>query len=127
MTTYARGASFTRVVREVPVSLVIAWALVVLISVGGGFLGQRMAATTAAQAETIASQSSTIANMTATATDTKTRLTACLADTATYKQYSAENATILRGIQEKWGVNYQTPIKDVYAMLQRGSDQLNCK
>jgi cell division protein FtsB len=134
MTTYARGASFTRVARKVPVSLVTAWALVALLLIGGGFLVQHMAVEASAQAATVSAQSATIADQTATignmarsATDTNARIAVCLDDTAKYKAYSVENQATLRAIQAKWGVNYAAPVKDAYAMVQAGIDQLNCK
>ena len=54
------------------------------------------------------------------------RLDTCIATAARYKSYTAENVKTMQGISDKWGANYNVPIKGVFASLAAAADQLIC-
>lgn len=108
-------------------STIIGLVIVGVLLTGAGLYVQRAALLAGAQAVTITTQKDTIERLTGEKAAMTDRLTLCLDDTARYKGYSSEQADMLRGVQEKWGVNYSIPIKDVFAILQASTDQLDCK
>ena len=107
-------------------AIVVPWILTAAIAIGG--VGYLSAATdtSAAQQVTIAEQQTRIDTLTRTTTDLQTRLNTCLDTAVTYRGYVEENKTLMQAITDKWGVNYNAPIRDAMTALDSATEQFHC-